>query len=117
VGRVPFKTRSGSRSSGNGQGNGVRAADPAIRRLHVQGIFQFHSLIYSAQPRRRNPDQLIETLWLHFGLIARYWQVRAPTVDQHRVAIGLRRSGKMGTDLPCNPLHTSSEVMGLPRPL
>jgi DNA-binding GntR family transcriptional regulator len=56
---------------------------------YMQGNFNFHFLIYRAQPRR-TLIQLIETLWLQFGPYMRVVYGRFGTanlVDQHRVAI------------------------------
>ena len=56
---------------------------------YMEGNFEFHFLIYRAQPRR-TMTQLIETLWLQFGPYMRivYGRVGTQTlVDQHQVAI------------------------------
>jgi DNA-binding GntR family transcriptional regulator len=56
---------------------------------YMEGNYNFHFLIYRAQPRR-TLLQLIETLWLQFGPYMRVVYGRFGTanlVDQHRVAI------------------------------
>jgi len=62
---------------------------------YMEGNFNFHFLIYSAQPRR-TLVQLIETLWLQFGPYMRVVYGRFGTanlVDQHRVAIACIEAG------------------------
>lgn len=56
---------------------------------YMQGNFEFHFLIYGAQPRS-TLNRLIETLWLQFGPYMRVVYGRVGTanlVDQHQVAI------------------------------
>jgi len=62
---------------------------------YMEGNFNFHFLIYSAQPR---PTllRLIETLWLQFGPHMRVVYGRFGTanlVDQHRVALACIEAG------------------------
>jgi DNA-binding GntR family transcriptional regulator len=62
---------------------------------YMQGNFNFHFLIYRAQPRR-TLIRLIETLWLQFGPYMRVVYGRFGTanlVDQHRVAIACIEAG------------------------
>jgi DNA-binding GntR family transcriptional regulator len=71
----------------------LAAADDSIERAlrtgdveaYMEGNFNFHFLIYSAQPRR-TLLQLIETLWLQFGPFMRVVYGRFGTAnltDQH----------------------------------
>ena len=56
---------------------------------YMEGNYQFHFLIYHAQPRR-TLNQLIETLWLQFGPYMRVVYGRfgtAKLIDQHEVAL------------------------------
>jgi DNA-binding GntR family transcriptional regulator len=56
---------------------------------YMQGNFNFHFLIYGAQPRS-TINRLIETLWLQFGPYMRVVYGRVGTanlVDQHQMAI------------------------------
>jgi DNA-binding GntR family transcriptional regulator len=56
---------------------------------YMQGNFDFHFLIYGAQPRS-TLNRLIETLWLQFGPYMRVVYGRVGTanlIDQHQVAI------------------------------
>lgn len=56
---------------------------------YMQGNFDFHFLIYGAQPRS-TLNRLIETLWLQFGPYMRVVYGRVGTahlVDQHEVAV------------------------------
>ena len=56
---------------------------------YMEGNYEFHFLIYRAQPRR-TLIQLIETLWLQFGPYMRVVYGRFGTanlVDQHQLAI------------------------------
>jgi DNA-binding GntR family transcriptional regulator len=56
---------------------------------YMQGNFNFHFLIYGAQPRS-TLNRLIETLWLQFGPYMRVVYGRVGTanlIDQHQVAI------------------------------
>ena len=68
---------------------------------YMQGNFDFHFLIYGAQPRN-TLNRLIETLWLQFGPYMRVVYGRVGTanlVDQHEVAvraIGAGDSKKLG---------------------
>jgi len=62
---------------------------------YMEGNFNFHFLIYRAQPRR-TLVQLIETLWLQFGPYMRVVYGRfgtADLVDQHSVAIACIEKG------------------------
>jgi DNA-binding GntR family transcriptional regulator len=74
------------RETDKGMGVALRTGDVAG---YMRGNFDFHFLIYRAQPRR-TLIQLIETLWLQFGPYMRVVYGRFGTanlVDQHRVAI------------------------------
>jgi DNA-binding GntR family transcriptional regulator len=68
---------------------------------YMQGNFDFHFLIYGAQPRN-TLNRLIETLWLQFGPHMRMVYGRMGTanlVDQHEVAlraIGAGDAKKLG---------------------
>jgi DNA-binding GntR family transcriptional regulator len=56
---------------------------------YMEGNFNFHFLVYAAQPRR-TLLQLIETLWLQFGPYMRVVYGRVGTadlIDQHEVMI------------------------------
>lgn len=75
----------------------LKAIDDSIGRslrsgdvnAYMQGNFDFHFLIYSAQPRR-TLLQLIETLWLQFGPFMRVVYGRFGTAnltDQHEVML------------------------------
>jgi DNA-binding GntR family transcriptional regulator len=75
----------------------LKAVDDAIGRAlktgdvnaYMEGNFNFHFLIYSAQPRR-TLLQLIETLWLQFGPFMRVVYGRFGTAnltDQHEVML------------------------------
>lgn len=75
----------------------LRAVDDALEvalncgdvTAYMQGNYEFHFLIYRAQPRR-TLIQLIETLWLQFGPYMRVVYGRFGTanlVDQHQLAI------------------------------
>ena len=75
-----------------GMGVAMRNGDVAA---YMEGNFNFHFLIYRAQPRR-TLLQLIETLWLQFGPHMRVVYGRFGTanlVDQHRVAIARINAG------------------------
>ncbi len=85
----------------------IRAADESIERAlksgdvnaYMQGNFNFHFLIYTAQPRR-TLLQLIETLWLQFGPFMSVVYVRFGTAnltDQHELMLrALRRRDARG---------------------
>lgn len=65
------------------------ALDSGDVNAYMQGNFDFHFLIYGAQPRS-TLNRLIETLWLQFGPYMRVVYGRVGTanlVDQHQVAI------------------------------
>ena len=65
------------------------ALDSGDVTAYMEGNFEFHFLIYRAQPRR-TLIQLIETLWLQFGPYMRVVYGRFGTanlVDQHQLAI------------------------------
>lgn len=67
-------------------GEALASGDAAA---YMEGNFEFHFLIYRAQPRR-TLIQLIETLWLQFGPYMRVVYGRFGTahlVDQHQLAI------------------------------
>jgi DNA-binding GntR family transcriptional regulator len=75
----------------------LRAVDDAMGvaletgdvNTYMEGNYQFHFLIYHAQPRR-TLNQLIETLWLQFGPYMRVVYGRfgtAKLIDQHEVAL------------------------------
>ena len=77
--------------------NRLRAVDESLGRAltrgsvaaYMRGNYDFHFLIYRAQPRR-TLNQLIETLWLQFGPYMRIVHERFGTtrlVDQHERAI------------------------------
>jgi DNA-binding GntR family transcriptional regulator len=62
--------------------------------VYMEGNFNFHFLIYSAQPRR-TLLQLIETLWLQFGPFMRVVYGRYGTAnltDQHEVMLRAMRT-------------------------
>ena len=64
-------------------------------QAYMQGNFEFHFLLYRAQPRR-TLVRLIETLWLQFGPYMRVVYGRFGTanlVDQHQVAIACIEAG------------------------
>ncbi len=80
----------------------LRAIDDSIGRAlksgdvnaYMEGNFNFHFLIYSAQPRR-TLLQLIETLWLQFGPFMRVVYGRFGTAnltDQHELMIRALRA-------------------------
>jgi DNA-binding GntR family transcriptional regulator len=85
----------------------IRAADQSIERAlmsgdvnaYMQGNFNFHFLIYTAQPRH-TLLQLIETLWLQFGPFMSVVYARFGTAnlsDQHELMIrALRRRDSRG---------------------
>lgn len=85
----------------------IKAADESIERAlksgdvnaYMQGNFNFHFLIYTAQPRR-TLLQLIETLWLQFGPFMSVVYVRFGTAnltDQHELMLrALRRRDARG---------------------
>jgi DNA-binding GntR family transcriptional regulator len=80
------------RETDKGMGVAMRTGDVAA---YMEGNFNFHFLIYRAQPRR-TLVQLIETLWLQFGPYMRVVYGRFGTanlVDQHRVAIACIEAG------------------------
>jgi DNA-binding GntR family transcriptional regulator len=80
------------RETDKGMGVAMRNGDVAA---YMEGNFNFHFLIYRAQPRR-TLLQLIETLWLQFGPHMRVVYGRFGTanlVDQHRVAIACIDAG------------------------
>lgn len=68
---------------------------------YMQGNFNFHFMIYGAQPRS-TLNRLIETLWLQFGPYMRVVYGRVGTanlVDQHQAAIraiGARDAKRLG---------------------
>ena len=65
------------------------ALDSGDVNAYMQGNFDFHFLIYDAQPRN-TLNRLIETLWLQFGPYMRVVYGRVGTanlVDQHEVAV------------------------------
>jgi DNA-binding GntR family transcriptional regulator len=65
------------------------ALDSGDVNAYMQGNFDFHFLIYGAQPRS-TLNRLIETLWLQFGPYMRVVYGRVGTanlVDQHEVAV------------------------------
>ena len=80
----------------------IKAVDESIERAlksgdvnaYMQGNFNFHFLIYTAQPRR-TLLQLIETLWLQFGPFISVVYARFGTAnlsDQHELMVrALRR--------------------------
>ena len=81
----------------------LRAVDDALGvalkggdvEAYMERNFEFHFLIYRAQPRP-TMTQLIETLWLQFGPYMRVVYGRfgtASLVDQHQLAIGAIRDG------------------------
>lgn len=75
-----------------GMGVAMRSGDVSA---YMEGNYNFHFLIYRAQPRR-TLLQLIETLWLQFGPYMRVVYGRFGTanlVDQHRVAIACIEAG------------------------
>jgi DNA-binding GntR family transcriptional regulator len=80
------------RETDKGMGVAMRTGDiPA----YMEGNYNFHFLIYRAQPRR-TLLRLIETLWLQFGPYMRIVYGRFGTanlVDQHRVAIACIEAG------------------------
>jgi len=64
-------------------------------RAYMQGNYDFHFLIYDAQPRGIL-NRLIEALWLQFGPYMRVVYGRVGTanlVDQHEVALQAIRAG------------------------
>ena len=80
----------------------IRAADQSIERAlmsgdvnaYMQGNFNFHFLIYTAQPRR-TLLQLIETLWLQFGPFMSVVYARFGTSnlrDQHELMVRALRN-------------------------
>jgi DNA-binding GntR family transcriptional regulator len=76
----------------NGMGIAMRTGDVSA---YMEGNYNFHFLIYRAQPRR-TLVRLIETLWLQFGPYMRVVYGRFGTanlVDQHRVAIACIEAG------------------------
>ena len=85
----------------------LETADDSIGRAlktgdvnaYMEGNFNFHFLIYSAQPRR-TLLQLIETLWLQFGPFMRVVYGRFGTAnltDQHELMMrALRRQDAAG---------------------
>jgi DNA-binding GntR family transcriptional regulator len=81
---------------------------------YMQGNYDFHFSIYTAQPRR-TLLQLIETLWLQFGPFMRVVYGRFGTanlVDQHEVAlraIKARDAKKLGRAI----LNDIRDGMGL----
>lgn len=80
------------RETDKGMGVAMRSGDLGA---YMEGNFNFHFLIYSAQPRK-TLVQLIETLWLQFGPHMRVVYGRFGTanlVDQHRVAIACIEAG------------------------
>ncbi len=80
------------RETDKGMGVAMRSGDVAA---YMEGNFNFHFLIYRAQPRR-TLLRLIETLWLQFGPHMRVVYGRFGTanlVDQHRVAIACIEAG------------------------
>jgi len=80
------------RETDKGMGVAIRTGNVAA---YMQGNFNFHFLLYRAQPRR-TLLQLIETLWLQFGPHMRVVYGRFGTanlVDQHRVAIACIDAG------------------------
>jgi DNA-binding GntR family transcriptional regulator len=80
------------RETDKAMGVAMRSGDVAA---YMEGNFNFHFLIYRAQPRQ-TLLQLIETLWLQFGPFMRVVYGRFGTanlVDQHRVAIACLEAG------------------------
>jgi DNA-binding GntR family transcriptional regulator len=80
------------KATDKGIGVAMRTGDVAA---YMEGNYNFHFLIYRAQPRR-TLLQLIETLWLQFGPYMRVVYGRFGTanlVDQHRVAIACIEAG------------------------
>lgn len=80
------------RETDKGMGIAMRSGDVAA---YMEGNYNFHFIIYRAQPRR-TLLQLIETLWLQFGPYMRVVYGRFGTanlVDQHRVAIACIEAG------------------------
>ena len=80
------------RETDKGMGVAMRTGDVAA---YMEGNFNFHFLIYRAQPRQ-TLLKLIETLWLQFGPHMRVVYGRFGTanlVDQHRVAIACIEAG------------------------
>jgi DNA-binding GntR family transcriptional regulator len=80
------------RETDKGMGVAMRSGDVAA---YMEGNYNFHFIIYRAQPRR-TLLQLIETLWLQFGPYMRVVYGRFGTanlVDQHRVAIACIEAG------------------------
>ena len=70
----------------NSIGTALRTGDV---NAYMEGNFNFHFLVYAAQPRR-TLLQLIETLWLQFGPYMRVVYGRVGTadlVDQHEMMI------------------------------
>jgi DNA-binding GntR family transcriptional regulator len=73
-------------------GNALKSGDV---NAYMAGNFNFHFLIYSAQPRR-TLLQLIETLWLQFGPFMRVVYGRFGTAhltDQHELMLRAMRAG------------------------
>ena len=75
-----------------GMGVAMRNGDV---QAYMQGNYDFHFLLYRAQPRR-TLVRLIETLWLQFGPYMRVVYGRFGTanlIDQHQVAIACIERG------------------------
>jgi DNA-binding GntR family transcriptional regulator len=91
----PYLTRSllkQLKEANDGMGVAMGTGDVAA---YMEGNYNFHFLIYRAQPRR-TLLRLIETLWLQFGPHMRvvYGRFeRANLVDQHDVAIACIEAG------------------------
>jgi DNA-binding GntR family transcriptional regulator len=80
------------KSTDKDMGVALRSGDV---QSYMQGNFDFHFLLYRAQPRR-TLVRLIETLWLQFGPYMRVVYGRFGTanlVDQHQVAIACIEAG------------------------
>ena len=80
------------KSTDEDMGVALRSGDV---QSYMQGNFDFHFLLYRAQPRR-TLVRLIETLWLQFGPYMRVVYGRFGTanlVDQHQVAIACIEAG------------------------
>lgn len=100
----------------------LQAADDSIGRAlrtgdvdaYMEGNFNFHFLIYSAQPRR-TLLQLIETLWLQFGPFMRVVYGRFGTAnltDQHVLMLRALRA-RRAADLKRALLADIRDGMGL----
>jgi hypothetical protein len=104
----------------------LKTADDSIGRAlktgdvnaYMEGNFNFHFLIYSAQPRR-TLLQLIETLWLQFGPFMRVVYGRFGTAnltDQHELMIrALRRQDAAGLKRALADIADIRDGMGFDR--